>query len=127
MIGKIFLTLVGVIYLGLAVWCTIAPKEVSGKVGLSLTPGTGQSEFLVVYGGLEFGLALIFLMPLFRNDSLPHILLACVLLHGALVVFRTVSFFLYSDFASMTYKLAIGEWVIFLAGLLCMFVSKPNP
>ncbi len=120
MITKTFLGLVGVLYLGLAAWCSVSPGETSRKVGFQLVPGSGQSEFLVVYGGLEFGLALLFLMPLVRGDSLGYSLMACVLIHGSLVLFRSVSFFLYSDIGSMTYKLAVGEWAIFILALLCL-------
>lgn len=124
MIAKIFLTLVGMMYLGLAVWCSVSPAVTSDKVGFDLKPGSGQSEFLVIYGGLELGLALIFLLPLVREDYLTSSLLACVLIHACLVAFRTVSLFLYSDIPSMTYKLAIGEWVILILAIVCMFYVK---
>jgi FtsH-binding integral membrane protein len=96
----------------------------SNKIGFDLQPGSGQSEFLVIYGGLELGLALIFFLPLLRADYLLSSLLACVLIHACLVVFRTVSLFLYSDISSMTYKLAIGEWVILILAVVCMFFSS---
>lgn len=126
MVAKIFLALTGLLYLGLAVWCSVAPAKVSGKVGFELAPGSGQSEFLVVYGGLEFGLALVFLLPLIRPDSLQTSLIACVLIHASLVAFRTVSFFLYSNISSMTYKLAIGEWVILGLALIGLVFLKPK-
>jgi len=56
---KIFLAVVGVAYIVLAAWCAIRPDQTSSSVGFELKPGAGQSEFLVVYGGLELGLALI--------------------------------------------------------------------
>ena len=124
MIAKIFLTLVGAMYLGLAVWCSVSPAVTSDKVGFDLKPGSGQSEFLVIYGGLELGLALIFLLPLIRADCLTSSLLGCVLIHACLVAFRTVSLFLYSDISSMTYKLAIGEWVILILAVVCLFYSS---
>ena len=49
---RIFLTVIGVAYLLLAAWCTFAPARTSQAVGFDLKPGSGQSEFLVVYGGL---------------------------------------------------------------------------
>lgn len=120
LIAKALLALIGVLYLSLAIWCSVSPDETSRKVGFQLLPGSGESEFLVVYGGLELGLALLFLMPLIRGDSLAYSLLACVLIHGSLVAFRTVSFFLYSGIGSMTYNLAVGEWVIFILTLICL-------
>jgi hypothetical protein len=124
MMAKLFLAIIGLMYLGLAVWCSVSPSTTSGKVGFDLKPGSGQSEFLVIYGGLELGLALIFLLPLVRAEFLASSLLACVLIHACLVAFRTVSLFLYSDISSMTYKLAIGEWVILILAVLCMSLAK---
>jgi hypothetical protein len=125
--SKIFLAIVGVLYLGLALWCSFSPAQTSEKVGFELKPGTGQSEFLTVYGGLEFGLALVFLLPLVRSEWLFTSMLACVLIHGSLVVFRTISFTLFSNIAPMTFKLAAGEWVIFLIGLACLYLTRSNP
>lgn len=122
MVAKIFLTLVGLIYLGLAAWCSLAPAMTSEKVGFELKPGSGQSEFLVVYGGLELGLAAIFLMPWVRQDLLLGSLISCVLIHACLVIFRTASFFLFSDLSATTVRLAIGEWVILLVAALCLFL-----
>jgi FtsH-binding integral membrane protein len=127
MVAKGFLAIVGLMYLALAIWCSVAPAITSNKVGFELKPGSGQSEFLVIYGGLELGLCLIFLVPLVREEYLASSLLACVLIHACLVAFRTASLFLYSDISSMTYKLAIGEWIILIAALVCMFLSKAKP
>ncbi len=124
MLPKIFLAITGTLYLLLAIWCSISPKVTSEKVGFELMRGSGQSEFLVVYGGLEFGLALLFLLPILRAEYLQSSMLACVLIHGSLVAFRTCSFFLFSEISPMTYSLAVGEWLIFLSGLGCCYYLK---
>lgn len=122
---KGFLAAVGLLYAYLAIWCSLRPEETSGLVGFDLRPGSGQSEFLAVYGGLEMGMACIFLWPLWRSHQLESSLWACLLIHGCLVFFRGVGFFLYSDLQRMTYQLAVGEWVIFLgAACLCWRVKK---
>lgn len=119
-IARLFLAIVGVLYGYLAVWCSLKPAETSKLVGFVLRPGSGQSEFLAVYGGLEMGMALIFLWPLWRPKQLDSSLLACFLIHGCLVLFRSAGFVLYRNIQPMTYQLAVGEWVIFLmAACLC--------
>jgi len=124
MIAKVYLGLVGLLYAGLAIWCSVSPATTSDKVGFELKSGSGQSEFLTVYGGLELGMALIFLLPLIRSEYLGSSLMACVLIHVCLVLFRTISFYLYADLSSMTYKLAAGEWVILILGILCAILLK---
>ena len=124
--SKIFLALSGMLYAGLAVWCSVSPAVTSEKVGFEIKPGSGQSEFLTIYGGLEMGMALIFLLPLVHSEFLFSSMIACVLIHACLVAFRTIGFFLYSDFSSITYKLAAGEWVILILGIICLLSFKES-
>lgn len=123
MIARIYLAVVGLLYLGLAGWCSFAPAQTSHKVGFVLDGDAGASEFITVYGGLEFGLALIFLLPLLNADAARFSLLTCVLIHGSLVAFRSVSLLIYRDAGTMTRQLAIGEWAILLTALIVWFVA----
>lgn len=119
MLARIFLAIVGVAYLILAAWCAVAPQQTSRAVGFELSRGAGQSEFLTVYGGLEFGLGIVFLWPLVRSQDTGFALLACLIVHASLVTFRTASFLLYSDIGSSTYVLAAVEWLILLSAAFC--------
>ena len=121
MISRIYLALIGIVYLYLAGWCSLMPVQTSGLVGFELKPGSGQSEFLVIYGGLELAMALIFLLPLIRPSQLQSSLLTCLIIHACLVQFRTVSFFMYGDIQPMTQKLALYEWLIFLSAAVLMW------
>jgi hypothetical protein len=118
---RMFLTLVGVLYLCLAAWCSVSPQTTSRTVGFELRPGAGQSEFLTVYGGLEFGMALFFLLPWVYPSLLQPSLLCCLVIHASLVMFRSVGFALFDQIPSGTVKLAAGEWVIFLAAAALWF------
>lgn len=113
--ARIFLAIVGAAYLFLGIWCSAAPAQTSKSVGFNLEPGSGESEFFTVYGGLEFAWGLIFLMPLVMTDTTRPLLIACVLIHGMAVIFRAISFFLFTGMGTTTYALAGVEWTIFLA------------
>jgi len=121
MIAKFYLGLVAAIYFGLALWCVFAPDTTSKKVGFQLEGGSGQSEFMTVYGGLEFGIALVLLIALWRSETTVYGVLACVAIHASLVVFRTISLIIYNNIGSFTYQLAIGEWVVLLLGLFVWY------
>ncbi|RLS28737.1 MAG: DUF4345 domain-containing protein [Planctomycetota bacterium] len=111
---RIFLAIVGAAYLILAGWCALMPDKTSRAVGFTLQTGSGQSEFLTVYGGLQFALGMAFLWPMFRPSEVALPLLLCLLIHGCLVAFRTLSFVLYNGIPATTYYLAATEWIIFL-------------
>lgn len=117
MMARLFLAAVGSLYIILALWCSFAPESTSRTVGFTLKPGSGQSEFLTVYGGLELALGIAFLWPLYQKEATVYALFVCLVLHGCLVLFRTLGFFLFDGIESSTYSLALGEWVIFLISL----------
>ena len=117
MTERIFLAVVGVAYLLLAAWCSFRPSQTSQSVGFSLTPGSGQSEFLVVYGGMELGMGIVFLLPLLDAGGSSFALSTCLIVHACLVLFRCASFVLYSGIQMTTYILASVEWLIFLGSL----------
>jgi hypothetical protein len=123
MIARTYLTIVALLYFGLSMWCTFAPAETSQKIGFTLNGGSGKSEYMTVYGGLEFGLALVLIVFAWRPGMANEGVLVCVLIHAALVLFRTASLFWFSDVEPMTWKLAAGEWAILLLGLATMFYN----
>ncbi len=120
--ARCFLCLVGVTYLGLALWCTFAPAQTAEIVGFHLVGGSGTSEFVTVYGGLEFGMALIFLAPLIYPAFLKPAMTCCLLLHGSLVLFRAIGFATLDGIQTQTYKLAAGEWAIFMLSAVLLFL-----
>lgn len=121
-----FLGAVALLYFSLSVWCTLDPQTTSDKVGFQRIPGAGESEFLVIYGGLEMAMALMFAMPLLRRSFLLPSLFFCFLIHLCLVVYRSASFAIYSDIPAFTYQLAIGEWIILLMSMLALFLNRDS-
>lgn len=121
---KVFLAIVGATYVLLAIWCAILPTKTSQAIGFDLMPGSGQSEYLVIYGGLQLALGLIFIWPLFKNDAITSSLSVCMLVHGCIVSFRTISFFLYSGIGNMTNILAVMEWIIFLTAAYLLWQMR---
>lgn len=115
--SKVFLTVVGAAYVALALWCAVSPRSTANAIGLELKPGAGESEYFTVYGGLQFGLGLIFLWPLLDANLTGTVLKGCAVLHGSLVLFRTISLLRYSGVPAMTLGFAASEWVIFLAAV----------
>lgn len=124
MLSKIYVFVVAVLYLVLAAWCTLQPDVTSAKVGFQLIGGSGQSEFMTVYGGLEFAMALILLATLLPNRDVMDGVWVCVIIHVSLVLFRTVAFFRFSGIESFTWNLAIGEWMIALLGVAILYVRN---
>ena len=124
MVARVFLVVVGLLYAGLAIYCAVAPNKAADTVGLELKGGSGRSEFLTVYGGLEMGMALFFLLAAWRPEHARSGVLACFAIHFCLVAFRSVSFAMFDDITPSTYKLAVGEWVIFIASIAAWWKGR---
>jgi hypothetical protein len=122
--ARVFLAIVGAAYLVLAAWCAIWPDTTSASVGFTLQPGSGQSEFLTVYGGLQVAIGFAFLWPMYRPSDIRLPLFLCLLIHGCLVVFRTLSFGLYSGVPATTMVLAATEWIIFIGAAILSWRSR---
>lgn len=121
--ARSYLVLVGLLYLGLGLYCAFAPGAASKKVGFGLQGANGTSEFITVYGGLEVALAVLFFLALLSDEATRASLLACLIIHACLVLFRTASILLLDGVGGSIYRLAIGEWVILLAGLTVWYFS----
>lgn len=114
MATRIFLGFVGIAYLVFSAWCSIKPAKTASAVGFELRSGTGQSEYLVVYGGLQFALGCIFLLPFLRPEFQRYALVSCLIIHASLVLFRAASLLMYGRLESTTYGLAGFEFLLFL-------------
>lgn len=124
MTARVFLAIVGLAYLLLAGWCALRPDQTSASVGFTLQKGSGQSEFLTVYGGLEFALGVVFLLPLIRPANTSFALALCLWIHVCLVVFRSVGFVMFKEIPAMTCALASVEWIIFLGSTLIWWSGR---
>ena len=116
--ARTFLGFVGAVYLVLAIWCAALPDSTSQAVGFTLRPGSGESEYYVVYGGLQLALAIAFLWPLRRPEDTSDALRLCCLIHGCLVLFRAGSLLRFPGIGTTTYALATGEWLILIGAIV---------
>ncbi len=92
MIATIYLAINALLYVVFAVWCVAMPAQTSAFVGLQPVGGAGRSEFFAVYGGLEFGLGLLFALAAWRPGLQTAGLLVAALTYGGIALFRSAAF-----------------------------------
>jgi len=89
---KAYLYFNAAIYAVFALWCTVSPWRTAAAVGYPALDAGGRSEYLVVYGGLQLGLALIFALLARGDKALVQFgLLASLCLYGPLVLYRAIT------------------------------------
>lgn len=80
------------IYAVFAAWCTLSPWKTATNLGYASLSSGGRSEYLVVYGGLQLGLALIYALLARGDASLVRFgVLASVCLYAPIVVYRAIT------------------------------------
>ncbi|MFT7535558.1 MAG: hypothetical protein ACI85K_001511 [Hyphomicrobiaceae bacterium] len=106
---KAFLIVNGVLYLALAVWCTVLPTKTSEAIGYSLANNSARSEYIVVYGGLELAMGAFFLLCAFQPGMLGAGLWFALLTYGCLMLFRWATIFTLSDLSTFIYAMVAVE------------------
>ncbi|MCO6429812.1 MAG: DUF4345 domain-containing protein [Deltaproteobacteria bacterium] len=114
---SVYLWLNAVLYLGLAIWCMVLPERTSAALGYGLTGGSGRSEYLVVYGGLQIGLAAFFAACAARSDWHYVGVLLAVCLYVPIVLARAFSFVRYEGIGSVTIYTACLEVALMIWGI----------
>ena len=120
-----YLYLNAALYGLLALWCTLFPQTTASAVGYQVLSRSGQSEYLVIYGGLQLGMA--FLFAYFARTRQPRngVVLALAF-YGPIVLYRTVSMARLWPLAPATLLLALLEWILLLAAILLWKTSRPR-
>jgi len=113
----IYLYLNAILYFGFAVWCTLSPSATSTNLGYQALSNSGRSEYLVIYGGLQLGLAVIFFI-LARNASYLRLgIIASVALYAPIVLFRAFTVIQNWPVASLTIATGCLEAALLIAAV----------
>lgn len=115
MIG-VFLYFNALLYSVFAAWCTLAPRQTAEAMGYSSVSASGQSEYLVVYGGLQLGLGLFFLYCARNGEERLGLLLALAL-YVPIVAYRLVSVARFWPVGTTTLWVAGLEVALLLVGV----------
>ena len=107
MLATIYLGFQALLYLALAVWCTLAPDGTSKALGFDLTNGSARSEYITVYGGLELGMAIFFLLTAVNPEWRRMGVLFALCTYACLAVFRLGTLIFVPDVGTFP-KLMVG-------------------
>lgn len=112
------------LYLALAAWCIVSPQSTSQAIGYSLISGSGRSEYLVVYGGLQIGLAVFFaLCAYYAHWTLIGIIFGCCL-YVPILICRIISFLKFDDIGTVTIGTGILELIMSVWGLYLLWSMR---
>lgn len=88
---KFYLYVNSLMYFVFSIWCTLAPHWTAEAVGFSLPGDQGFAEYLAVYGGLQFSLAILFLLAAVKDEFRKIGLIFGACFYVSLFVFRSIA------------------------------------
>ena len=112
-----YLYLNAFLYFLLAAWCTLFPAETAAAVGFQTLTRSGQSEYLVIYGGLQLGMAFLFAYFAWSKQPRNGLVLALAF-YAPIVAYRAVTMLLFWPVEPTTLLLAVLEWAMLIAGVV---------
>jgi len=122
-VAKVYLWINAVLYLALAVWCTLSPAKTATAVGYTQLSPAGQTEYLVIYGGLQLGMAFLFGYFAWIDQARTGLVLALAF-YLPIVLFRSVSLWRLWPVSTPTVALACVEIALLLGAALLWFQRK---
>jgi len=114
---KIYLLVNAALYALFAVWCTLRATNTATSLGYTMLNNSGRSEYLVIYGGLQFGLAVMFF--LLARDAAYHKLgaLISIGIYAPIVLYRLFTIWKFSPVSPMTLYVGALEASLLIAAV----------
>ena len=124
MMTRSYLFINAMLYSLLAIWCTIQHNRTSAASGFETLNNSGHSEYLVIYGGLQLGLA-VFYAHLGSQTALHRTgVLFSVMLYVPIVVYRVMTILHFSPVSKITLGTGALELGL-LVGAVALLIKTP--
>ncbi len=115
--AQLFFTTNAVLYIIFAAWCTLAPVKSSQALGYMTLSPSGSAEYLVVYGGLQVALALVFSGAAFGLLPDKIGLMMAIAVYAPLVAYRAVTWMVYKPDTTTALATAVLELGLLVAAV----------
>lgn len=118
---KAYLFLNAFLYFALVIWCSVKHGQTSRASGYLTLDNSGHSEYLVIYGGLQLGLAVFYAYlalsaPLYRTG-----LIFSLMLYVPIVIYRVATVLMYSPVSAVTLGTGALEVGLLIGALVLFF------
>ncbi len=106
------------LYALLAIWCTVSHLKTSKASGYVELNNSGHSEYLVIYGGLQLGLAFFYTYLGLYPAALGRVgAIFSILLYAPIVLYRIVTVLRYSPVSGITWGTGALELALLIGAI----------
>jgi hypothetical protein len=123
-VAAIYLWINAFLYLIFALWMTVLPQTTSRAVGYLSLSNSGRSEFLVVYGGLQLGLALFFAWTAYQSPRHTVGLVFALFLYAPIVLYRVITVVRFSPVEKATLVVGALEVLLLVGAVTILLLGR---
>lgn len=120
---KTYLLINAVLYASFVLWCSFAKAHTSQASGYLTLSRDGWVEYLVIYGGLQLGLAAFYAYAAFNPQYHRIALIFSLFIYSAIVLFRVGASWAYWPVGKVTLSVAAME-IALLVGAIVIFAKS---
>lgn len=124
--AAIYLYVNAAMYAVFGLWCALRLDSTAANLGYTTLSNSGRSEYFTVYGGLQWGLALIFLYTAMKPELHRPGILVGIALYAPIVLHRMVSLARFGPVESLTKIVAGLEVVMLVAAVAIWLLGSPR-
>lgn len=114
------------LYIIFAIWMTLSPWRTATAMGFEQLAPSGRSEYLVIYGGLQFGLAAFFGIAAASTSMHRTGVLFAVCLYAPIVLYRVITVWRFWPVKGLTLTVALLEIGLLLGALVLFRLQRGN-
>jgi hypothetical protein len=111
-------------YVVFGLWCALRLDGTAQNLGYIALSNSGRSEYFTVYGGLQWGLGLVFAWLAFKPELHRTGLLVALALYAPIVLHRTISLLRFGPVETLTKAVAGLEWAMLVAAAVLWFLGN---
>jgi hypothetical protein len=111
-------------YAVFSLWCALRLDGTAQNLGYLTLSNSGRSEYSTVYGGLQWGLGLVFAWLAFKPELHRTGLLVALALYAPIVLHRSISLLRFGPVEALTKAVAGLEWAMLVAAAVLWFLGN---
>ncbi len=123
MLLSAYLWINAALYAIFALWCTFSRERTAQSIGYLTRSNAGNCEYLTVYGGLQWGLGVMFATLAAHRAPASLALSIAVGLYVPLVAYRWITVARFAPVGSLVKGVAVMETLL-LAGALALWFTR---
>lgn len=117
----VYLYVNAILYAGFALWCTVAHERTAQSLGYLTRSNGGRSEYLTVYGGLQWGLAILFATLATHRAPEALALAISIGIYAPLVLYRLGSLLRFAPVGTLVKIVAALETTLLIVAAVLWF------